>query len=158
MHKTFAEDMVSLRKWEESRRIMQRPLLFADLVDYLNLTKVARRDDWMNADFTGYRAPGDTAHDSFDACGQACKADQNCLQWTHRLKDCTFVPTIRLGQHWDPGFEPWRSDEEKALPWTDDEKRFMAGWDLDGIKEWMSAPGRDCKTAHWVRPSLKRIF
>jgi hypothetical protein len=96
--------------------------------------------------------------DSPDACGQACKADANCLQWTHRLKDCTFVPTIRLGQHWDPGFEPWRSDEEKALPWTDEEKRFMAGWDLDGIKEWMSAPGRDCKTAHWVRPSLKRIF
>lgn len=158
MHKTFAEDMIALRKWEESRRIMQRPLLFADLVDFLNLTEVARRDDWMNGDFTGYRAPGDDAHASFDACGKACKADPNCLQWTHRLKDCTFVPTIRLGQHWDPHLEPWRSEEEKALPWTDEEKRFMAGWDLDGIKKWMSAPGRDCKTAHWVRPSLKRIF
>ena len=158
MHKTFADDMVSLRRWEEGKRTMQRPLLFADLVNYLNLTQVSHRDDWTNGDFNGYRAPSDSAHASFDACGQACRADPNCLQWTHHLKDCTFTSTIRLGQAMPPGLESWRSKEEKAKTWSDEELRYMAGWDLDGIKTWMSAPGRDCKTAHWVRPSLKRIF
>lgn len=158
MHKTSAEDMVSLRKWEESRRIMQRPLLFADLVEYLNLTEVSVREDWINSDFGGYRAPGDIAHTSFEACGEACRADSNCLQWTHHLRDCTFVPSIRLGQSREPGIEGWRSEEEKAMEWGEDQRRYKAGWDLDGIKRWMSAPGRDCKTARWVRPSLKRIF
>jgi hypothetical protein len=158
MHKTFAKDMISFRRWEESRRIMQRPLLFADLVEYLNLTKVATRKDWTNSDFRGYRAPGDSAHASFEACGQACRGDADCLQWGYHLRDCTFVSTIRLGQAMVPGIEHWRSEEQKAAEWSEDEKRYMAGWDLDGIKRWMSAQGRDCKTARWVTPSLKRIF
>ena len=158
MHKTFAKDMVALRRWEESRRIMNRPLLFADLVEYLNLTKVAIREDWTNGDFRGYRAPGDSAHVSFDACGQACRTDAGCLQWTYHLRDCTFTSTIRLGQVMLPGIEHWRSEEQKAAEWSHEEKRYMAGWDLEGIKRWISAEGRDCKTASWVTPSLKRIF
>jgi hypothetical protein len=158
MHKTFAEDMISFRKWEESRRIMQRPLLFADLVDYLNLTKLAVREDWTNSDFGGYRAPGDSAHASSDACGKACRADQGCLQWSYHLRDCSFVSSIRLGQAMAPGIEHWRSEEQKNAEWSDEEKRYMAGWDLEGIKQWMSAEGRDCKTARWVTPSLQRIF
>lgn len=158
MHKTFAGDMLSLRLWEESRRAMQRPLLFADLVDFLNLTKVAARQDWTDSDFGGYKAPADGAHASLDACRQACQADAKCLQWTYHLRDCTFVSTIRLGQAMKPGIEHWRSEEEKAAQWKDEEKRYMAGWDLDSIKKWMNVEGRDCAIVQWVRPSLQRIF
>ena len=75
MYKMFADDMVSLRKWEEGERTMQRPLLLADLVNCLNLTQVPHRDDSTNSDFDGYRAPSDSVHASFDVCGQACRAD-----------------------------------------------------------------------------------
>lgn len=68
MHKTTTEDMVSLWRWEESRRDDRRPLLYADLVEYLNLTRMAVREDWHNGDWDGYPAPPDsTAHTSFEA-------------------------------------------------------------------------------------------
>jgi hypothetical protein len=137
---------------------MQRHLLFADLAEYLNLTKVAVREDWTNSEFGGHRAPGDSAHASFDACEQACRGDADCLQWEYHLRFCTFVSTIRLGQAIVPGIEHRRSEEQKAAEWSENEKRYVAGWNLDGIKRWMSAQGRDCKTARWVTPSLQRNF
>lgn len=88
-----------------------------------------------NSDFRGYLAPGESAHASFDACGQTCKADPGCLQWTYHLRACTFVSTIRLGRSMEPGFEEWRSEEQKAAGWTHEEKRHMAGWDLEGIND-----------------------
>lgn len=158
MHKSHPQDMVALRRWEESRRMMRRPLLFADLVEFLNLTKVASHEDWTNTDFGGYAPPDEGAHASFDACGKSCKSDRNCLQWTYHLRTCGFVSSIRLGQAKSPGIEKDRSGEEKAMPWTAEEKRYMAGWDLEGIKRYMQAPGRNCEKIEWVRPSVKRIF
>ncbi|EMC97839.1 glycosyltransferase family 31 protein [Baudoinia panamericana UAMH 10762] len=159
MHKTFIEDMEGLRRWEESRRQTRRPLLFADLVDYLNLTKVAVREDWVNSEWGGYPPPSDSpAHASFDACGDACKADPNCFQWTYHLRSCVFTPWFRLGQAKAAEVEEWRPPEEKSMQWSSEDKRFMAGWDVEGIKRWMSGKGRDCKTIQWVRPSVERIF
>lgn len=57
-----------------------------------------------------------------------------------------------------PGIEHWRSEEEKAAQWKEEEKRYMAGWDTDSIKRWMNVKGRDCATVQWVRSSLQRIF
>jgi len=158
MHHVRAEDMAGLRKWEESRRDARRPLLWADLPDYLNLTRgPAKREDWMNSDWDGFPAPpGSDAHKSFDECGKACKADPNCFQWTWHLRTCQFTHSFRLGQPRAPEVEDWRSEEEKLHPWTREEKRFLAGWDIDYIKEW--ARGRECSTVQWVRPSLQRIF
>jgi hypothetical protein len=157
MHKTAKEDMVLFRKWEESRRSLQRPLVFADLIDYLNLTEVPFREDWINSDFGGYRAPVSEAHASFYACGRACQADHNCLQWTYHLRTCDFVSSIRLGHTMVPGTEPDRSHKEKDVRWSHQEKRYLAGWDLEGIKRWTSAAGRDCQNVGWEKPSLKRI-
>jgi hypothetical protein len=44
------------------------------------------------------------------------------------------VFTIGLGQAMVPGIEHWGSAEQKAVEWSEDGKRYMAGWDLDGIK------------------------
>lgn len=158
MHKNLAEDMVPLRKWEESRRDMRRPLPFADLVDYFNLTKVAIREGWTNTDFGGYAAPLDTAHASFDAWSRACKSDPKCFGWMYHLRTGRFVNTIRLGQAKAPEVGASRSEEDKAVEWNDEEKRHRAGWDLEGSRQWIRAEGRDCKTIEWVRPSLERIF
>lgn len=158
MHKTLPKDMLSLRIWEESRREMRRPLLFADLAEYLNLSRVPIREDWDNSDFGGYRAPGEMAHRSFEMCGRACRADKDCLQYTYHLQDCNFVSAIRLGRAMEPGIENWRPEGEKEKKWTVDQRRYMAGWDLDGIQRWMTGEGRDCPTAEWVQPSLERIF
>ncbi|KAK3615497.1 hypothetical protein LTR56_026555 [Elasticomyces elasticus] len=46
MHKTSAADMIGLWRWEESRRDARRPLLYADLPEYLNLTTIPTRYDW----------------------------------------------------------------------------------------------------------------
>jgi hypothetical protein len=158
MHKTAKEDMVLFRKWEESRRSLRRPLIFADLIQYLNLTEVPFREDWINSDFGGYRAPVNESHASFYACGRACQAGLNCLQWTYHLRSCDSVPSIRLDHTMVPRIEPERSHKEKATRWSDQEKRYLAGWDLEGIKRWTSAEGRDCQNVAWEKPILKRIY
>nr|POE71926.1 glycoprotein-n-acetylgalactosamine 3-beta-galactosyltransferase 1 [Quercus suber] len=164
MHKTRVEDMASLSRWEESRRDPSRPLLYADLAVYLNLKSVAARSDWDNSDWDGYSDdnPESPAHSSFDACGQACKIDEHCFQWTYHAKSCTFVRSFRLGSAKSAAPKSPASDEaadETTIEDVDPEdQRFMAGWDLDAIRRWMSAEGRDCKAVAWVRPSLKRVF
>ncbi|KAF2770276.1 hypothetical protein EJ03DRAFT_270778 [Teratosphaeria nubilosa] len=158
MHKNSLVDMAGLRRWEESRRDTTRPLLYADFVDYLNLTELTAREDWVNSDWRGYQASARSAHASFNACGRACAADPNCFQWTYHLRSCQLSPAFRLGQAKSPGIEMWRSDEEKASPWTSDELRYFAGWNRDRIRRWVNAKGRDCKQVQWVKPSLTRIF
>ncbi|KAK3661259.1 hypothetical protein LTR56_000382 [Elasticomyces elasticus] len=159
LSETSAEDMIDLWRWEESRRDARRPLLHADLPEYLNLTTVPTRDDWNNAGWDGYPAPQDgKAHESFQACGEACKADDGCFQWTYHLRLCHFVRSFRLGEAKEPEGEDPRIRGEEVHHWSEEDKRFMAGWDLDGIRRWMDGEGRDCQTVQWVRPSVTRIF
>ncbi|KAK5676319.1 hypothetical protein LTS10_011131 [Elasticomyces elasticus] len=159
MHRTSAEDMIGLWRWEESRRDARQPLLYADLPVYLNLTTIPTRDDWNNAGWDGYPAPQDSkAHVSFQACGEACKATDECFQWTYHLRFCYFVRSFRLGEAKAPEGEDPRIDGEEMHQWSEEDKRSMAGWDLDGIRRWMDGEGRDCQTVQWVRPSVTRIF
>ena len=147
MHKTTTEDILALRRWEESRRESRRPLLSADLVEHLKLTETAFREDWRNSGWGGFPAPPSSdAHSSFDACGKTCKADQNCFQWTYHLRSCELCRFIRMGQPMEATTEEWRIDEEELVPWSDEERRYRAGWDLDSINRWMNDKNRDCKT------------
>ncbi|TKA61142.1 hypothetical protein B0A55_12343, partial [Friedmanniomyces simplex] len=155
MHKTTTESMVDLWRWEESRRELQRPLIYADLPHYLNLTKITIREDWDNADWDGYPAPQDSnAHNSFKACGDACKANDDCFQWTYHLRSCYFVRSFRLGAPKAAEVEESRTEDE----WSHNDTRFMAGWDVEGIRRWMDGKGRDCKAVQWVKPSVERIY
>lgn len=160
MHKTTAADMLSLWRWEHSRRSARQPLLYADLPSFLNLTTTSVREDWHNAQWDSFKPPPTSsgAHESFEACGEACKANEHCFQWMYHLRTCQFVRSFRLGQARAPEVEKWRSDEVQAGVWTEEEKRFMAGWDLEGIERWMGERKRQCEVVEWVRPSLKRIF
>nr|POF15321.1 glycoprotein-n-acetylgalactosamine 3-beta-galactosyltransferase 1-a [Quercus suber] len=130
MHRTPADDMMALWRWEQSRRDFTRPLLYADLADYLNMTEVPVRYDWENSDWDGYSAdPDSPAHASFEACGQVCKADDNCFQWTYHHKSCTLVRSFRLGAAKAPAL-----DNNEMDAWSSEDQRFTAGWDLEGIK------------------------
>ncbi|KAK5688039.1 hypothetical protein LTS10_000017 [Elasticomyces elasticus] len=146
MHKTSAVDMIGLWRWEESRRA-RRPLLYADLPEYLNLTTIPTRDDWNNAGWDGYLAPHDTAHGSFQACGEACRASAECFQWTYHLRSCQFVRSFRLGEAKTPEAKG-TIESVQVHDWSNEDKRFMAGWDLDAIRHWMDGKGRDCQTVH----------
>lgn len=158
MHKTSAEHMLAFRKWEESRRRLHRPLLFADIVDFLNLTTVHIRSDWTNSDFGGYRAPNDGAHISFQSCDLACRIDRDCLQWTYRLGVCTFVAFLRLGHSTPQGGDYSGPETDDTLRPLHKDKNSWAGWDRDGIKQWMSEEGRDCGHVRWEKPSTSRIY
>ncbi|GAB7362503.1 hypothetical protein MBLNU230_g2824t1 [Neophaeotheca triangularis] len=169
MHKPHVEDMVGLWRWEEARRDPNRPLLFRDLADYLNITSVAFREDWDNAAWDGYPAPsggpdGIDPHSSLEACSRSCDESGNCFQWTYHLKRCTFVRSFRLGTQKEPRGEKPKTHkdeegnvvEEPVKEWSLEDQRYMAGWDVDNIKRWIEK--RPCEEVEWVKPSIERIF
>ena len=158
MHKTTAKDSVGLWRWEEAHRDAFRPLLYADLPAYFNLTDVEVREDWENADWDDYPAPDEgefEAHASFESCGEACKADKHCFQWNYHLRRCTFVRSFRLGQAREAGMGT-KDSKIFDKQWSRTDMRYMAGWDIEAISKWMDK--HQCDRAHWVRPSLERIF
>lgn len=185
MHKPHVDDMTGLWRWEESRRdptvsmettsihekhanIYKRPLIFRDLADYLNITAVAFRPDWDNAAWDGYPAPSkgpddSDPHSSTEACGKSCEHSSSCFQWTYHLQRCTFVRSFRLGTQKEPeGEKPKKHKvdgvevEEPVKQWSLEDQRFMAGWDVEGIRKWMDE--RPCEEVEWVKPSVERIF
>ncbi|KAF2722454.1 glycosyltransferase family 31 protein [Polychaeton citri CBS 116435] len=160
MHKPYAEDMMGLWRWSESRREIQRPLLYRDLVEYTGVLDKRTRDNWDNAAWDGFRAPADQdgidPHSSFDACGHACEKHPDCLQWGYHLRECTFVHSIRLGNPLEPKIDDSRIEEFKEKSMTEKDKRFMAGYAIEKARRWIAE--RPCDEVQWVRPSIKRIF
>lgn len=129
-----------------AKNILQRPILWADLLGYLGLGSLKTHDDWDNADWDGFEDGDESpAHSSFDACGSACHNHRLCFQYTYHHGRCRFVRSIRLGQR--------RVAEGDG---TAQERRFFAGWDNEKIIRWVNS--HPCDGAHWVKPSLKRIF
>jgi hypothetical protein len=134
-------------------RNFQRPLLYRDLaLSFLNLTKMATREDWDNADWDGFPAPEGDPHDSTQACELACQTHDGCFQWTYHHRRCTFVRSFRLGSAKDPHID---KDHEKE-DWSLEDQKFIAGWDTNQIQQW--AEKRSCDVIEWVRPSLQRIM
>lgn len=144
---------------------LQRPLLYRDIaISYFDFAQLQPRDDWNNAELDGFVPPtlddesSLNPHESFEACGQACEAHQNCLQWTYHLQECTLVRTIRYGKHQDPGFTD--ADRRKGWfytwGWDAKDRGFKAGWASQKIQKWMDA--RTCEKVMWVKPSTKRIY
>ena len=147
-------------------RTPQRPLLYRDLAtSYFELGTFATREDWFNAGWDSFPAPNPSKfythdpHESFDACGRACKAQENCFQYQYHLRKCTFVKIIKFGVAAEPRIDPKgkkEESEEELAEWEKEDLRFMAGWDTEKILKWMEE--RPCEQVKWVRPSVKRIF
>ena len=73
-----------------------------------------------------------------------CKVSQRCFQWTYHLRHCEFCSSFRLVVAKGP--QGPQAGEDGLKQWREEDKRYMAGWDAEGIQRWMSGEGRDCKT------------
>ena len=134
-------------------------------MSYFKLGNLTDRENWNNGDRDGFSPPSSSRlythdpHDSFDACGIACKAHDNCFQWRYHLRKCQFVRSIRLGKHEEPGLGKARMKEgaeDDTSKWNAEDLRYMAGWDAAKISTWMAQ--RPCEEVQWVKPSTERIF
>ncbi|KAK4611755.1 hypothetical protein CLAFUW4_12916 [Fulvia fulva] len=156
MHKTEHQDALKLWQFEWDHRKSDRPLLYRDLaVDFLNMANMTRKLDWDNGEWDSYRPAADDPsqpNESVDNCERACARAEGCFQWTYHLQRCYFVRSFRLGRAKAPMVEDDRKDRE----WSYEDQRFIAGWDADKIKRWISE--RPCDEVQWVRPSIERIF
>lgn len=156
LHKTWPGDVPRLSQFLIDRP-NERPLIYADLFDYLELSHVGERIDWQNSDWNGFEEPPESpVHRSKDACAGGCHSHNECFQWTYWAESsfwewmspsktkCTFVRSIRLGS---------RKDHERT--WIT-RSVWTSGWDLEKITNWASE--KTCAEPEWVEPSLERIF
>ncbi|RYP20706.1 hypothetical protein DL765_002656 [Monosporascus sp. GIB2] len=150
MHKTKPDDMGKLWRWEHSRRILERPLLYEDLYDFHHRNRGFYLQDWDNCCWGTYHGPNVT---SFAECGKACSENEECFQYRYHLGKCTFMRFMRYGEARDPQIP---SDSYDDQEWTYEQSRFMSGWVQPRIDAWIEE--RKCRKAQWVRPSLERIF
>jgi hypothetical protein len=129
------------------------------------MTSRRPREDWDGGGRQNFDPPVPSTfyshdpHASFDACGEACIAHDECFQWIYHLKTCTFARAFHYGKYAEPGLGKQREKshpEESEDDWDREDLKWRAGWDTVKIAQWISE--RPCNEAKWVRPSIKRIF
>lgn len=143
-----------------------RPLVIRDIFEeYLEPNLNATREDWdNNADNRYYLDPDPArkwenhqldrvknkddyneyekkAHESFEACGAACKSvGKECFQYRYRDGACSFGDSFQLGH-------PVKREQ-------DDKKRMMSGWDIEKIRSWIQEQA-PCKDIKWPKVETK---
>ncbi|KAF4548676.1 Hypothetical protein D9617_26g078890 [Elsinoe fawcettii] len=156
LHKTFDDDVPKLWRWEWANRRTFKPILYRDIAqDYFNFTSLETKKDWDNGEWDSFEPNADDPyepHKTADTCASECDKAVDCLQWTYHKKKCIFVRTIRYGRQKDPTSVAG----DDATHWTDEDRRFIAGWSTEKIQKWMDE--RPCHQVEWVRPSTSRIF
>ncbi|KAK5165282.1 uncharacterized protein LTR77_009380 [Saxophila tyrrhenica] len=166
MHKPLEDDLLGLWRWQWEQRRADRPLLYRDLAtSYFNLTNLTIRTDWNTAQHDAPVAeyPSDhythDPHESIEACSSACTAAEKCFTWTYHLRQCHLGTRLRAGLHAEPSLKKVGGKTkltEDDGTWTDEDLRFVAGWNHEKIKKWVDE--RPCEEVEWVRPSITRMF
>lgn len=119
---------------------------------------MTRKEDWDNAEWDTFFPSADDdpqdAHSSAEACSLACRHTESadCFQWTYHPQQCKFARSFRLGRTRVPRIDQAEQSEAQKP----EEQRYLAGWNTDKIKQWMSE--RPCDEVQWVKPSIERIF
>ncbi|RFU78999.1 glycosyltransferase family 31 [Trichoderma arundinaceum] len=147
LHKTSPTDMVDVWKWEFGQRKFQRPLLYSDYWQFHRPGTSGFLENWDNGDWDSSKLGPEEGIDSFEKCKEACKREDNCLQWNWRGRDemkCVLGRSFRYGEA--------RKPEQKEEKWID----FNSGWFEDRINQWRKE--RPCDVVEWVGPSIKRVF
>ncbi|KAL4960783.1 peptidase S8/S53 domain-containing protein [Aspergillus stella-maris] len=149
-HKSDPIDVVEIWNWQQKRLAKgnnsHRPVLYSDLIDFFDFASVPMRKDWNNIDMDAFDAPDDEAHESFDACKEACHEHKDCYQFTHFKDKCRMSRIIRLGTPVPPEEESDDSAEHHSL----------AGWDVEKIKKFTK--DHACEEVEWPEPSTERIY
>jgi len=152
LHHLQGEELNDVAQWaSEWRRGLEtpeKPMLFEDLIGYIEPHIAAERLDWDNgaedAVFYGPDHPQynprvsgleKIAWKGADACKSACQANRSCLQFKFHKSVCSFGYGVRLGN--------------KARPDEEGEDRFYSGWMVERIRDWKA--GNKCSKPHWVR-------
>lgn len=76
-------------------------MLYSDLFNFHRPGDPQTVDHWDNGDWDGWHAPAEANIKDFEACGDYCKADERCVQWSWRGRDaqqCILMRSIRYGQ------------------------------------------------------------
>ncbi|POR35551.1 Uncharacterized protein TPAR_04251 [Tolypocladium paradoxum] len=164
LHKTTPNDTVDLWRWEFGQRRLHRPLLYSDLWHFRHPGEPGVLENWDNGDWDSWRPPPTAEVDSFESCERFCRKEDQCVQWNWRGgndKTCILMRSIRYGQAREPEMIPEKrgakpeeilSDEKPRGNWVD----YKSGWVEERIHKWREE--RRCKEAHWVGPSVTRIF
>ncbi|KAF2676059.1 glycosyltransferase family 31 protein, partial [Lentithecium fluviatile CBS 122367] len=142
LHGVGLEDMEGLWRWEMERERGERPLLYADLIEFTQLGRFTRRLHWDAVGAEGFVLPeGHAAHADLLACEEACREEGECYQWTWHGRHCYMSREIRVGK------------EGKVFEGVD--AAFTSGWDTDKIRRYRHS--KRCEAGpHWVRPSVER--
>lgn len=156
--------------WEFERRRYrknQTPMIFKEVFENLVHPRLqTNRDDWDNMSDDWYYIDFDRpdyeweewrversvleekktetekkAHENWENCQAACFEHEQCLQYFWHNEVCAFHSSIRLGA-------PRKPSEDETL-------RYISGWNLPKIDEWLEQNG-DCEgRVEW--PDLVRI-
>lgn len=111
-------------------------------VYYLNKTRAAY-EDWelgraKNDDLSAEEAE---AYKSFDDCKKACLSMDNCFQFRYQNSICAVAHKFMHGKPVKKG--------------DDDSKRYMSGWNVKKIKEWIEEQD-DCDKKQFKWPVKDR--
>ncbi|OAQ73253.1 glycosyltransferase family 31 protein [Pochonia chlamydosporia 170] len=163
MHHAAAEDISDIYAFEKERKF-QKMLRIKDLyhkfmgpelvearpdwdnlsedVYYLNKTRAAY-EDWelgraKNDDLSAEEAE---AYKSFDDCKKACLSMDNCFQFRYQNSICAVAHKFMHGKPVKKG--------------DDDSKRYMSGWNVKKIKEWIEEQA-DCDKKQFKWPVKDR--
>ncbi|GAB1318272.1 N-acetylgalactosaminide beta-1,3-galactosyltransferase [Madurella fahalii] len=171
MHHMNSEEINTFWHFERKRTLAQaksgssRPLVLRDIFEeFLEPNLNATREDWDNhSDNRYYLAPDrqwedwkmgrvknkdeyneheKKAHESFEACGAACKSvePKDCFQYRYKDGECSFSNAFLLGN-------PVKKED-------DDKKRTMSGWDIEKIQSWIKAQA-PCDNIRWPKVETK---
>ncbi|KAG6148041.1 hypothetical protein E4U46_000078 [Claviceps purpurea] len=153
MHHVSAEEISELYAFEKERNF-EHPLRIKDLYHkFVGSTLKASRPDWDNlsddvfylnetlADYAEHelkRAKKDDLNDeeavawrSFDDCRNACLSRDDCFQFRYQNHLCAVGHKLRHGN-------PTKTDK-------DDSKRYMSGWNMAKISDWIKKKG-ECES------------
>lgn len=192
LHKTAPQDLSDLWHWEFANRelhvrkstctspiwrpsppltldsdVAQRPILYADLWRVQHPGEPAVLNDWDNGDWDRLDLPPGPPIDTPEACEEACRSHDACLQWNWRGGDdkvCTLMRSIRYGAARPPEYVADDGSRER-IPKADLPKKgknnrrwadYRSGWLQERISNWRSE--RPCEAVEWVGPSITRIF
>jgi hypothetical protein len=149
LHKTHPGDFAKIWEFERGWDRKERPMLYRDvMMGFWKLDSTERKEDWDNADWDGFNEENadHTSNQSFEDCRAYCHQHEKCYQFTWHAHHCWMSKAIRMGQPKDPDGAHEEID-----------RKYISGWDTEKIGNFVR--DNTCgEGAHWVKPSIKRIF
>ncbi|KAG7284586.1 hypothetical protein NEMBOFW57_010964 [Staphylotrichum longicolle] len=165
-------DMISLWRWENERRKLERPLLYSDLYEFHPVASANVRHDWDNTNWDRLAPGRDMYTDTLQACKEACEASAPCLQYHwqgEHMRKCVLQQFINFGVARDPETvqrkvpvpessrgKADKNQKEQQFRTVEEDFSYTSGWIKSRIDQWVK--DHTCVTPEWVYPSIERHY